>query len=288
MGVAGSKRGRLAAARATKAEPRRRPVEVGAAEAKAAPAVTKASGAGPAPAATALEALRQTPWLAAVPAAVLEQLTRHAILHRVPAGSLLFEQAEEPAFATFLIGGSVELLAVRGEEEMLVELVEPVDLMLLAAVLNRQPYLMRARVLDEARLLLVQVDVFRRAVGSDHALCLAMLACQAAQFRRQVKQAKNVRLRSAEERVGCYLLKLVQKAAPGAAVRLPLEKRLIASQLGMTRETFSRSLAVVARHGLRVDGEVVRADNLAAASARFPVDPLIDAPEAVSPLPMER
>ncbi|HKM63887.1 MAG TPA: helix-turn-helix domain-containing protein [Acidisphaera sp.] len=240
-----------------------------------------------APAAAPLDALRRTRWLGAVPRATLEHLGKQAVLHRVPAGSMLFDQAETPAFATFLIGGSVELLAVRGEDEILIELVEPVDLLLPAAVLSRQPYLLRARVLEEARLMLVAADTFRHAVAADHALCLAVLACQAAQFRRQVKQVKNVRLRSAEERVGCYLLRLTTTANAGEPVRLPLEKRLIASQLGMTRETFSRSLGVVAVHGLRVEGEWVLADDIDAARARFPTDPLIDGAEAVTPLPLQ-
>ncbi|MBV8523313.1 MAG: cyclic nucleotide-binding domain-containing protein, partial [Acetobacteraceae bacterium] len=185
----------------------------------------------------AREALAGVPWLAAVPVTTLDGLTGSAVLHRVPSGSILFEEAETPAFAQILVGGSVELLAMRGAEETLVEVVRAPDVLLPAAVLNRQPYLLSARVLDEARLLLIQAQVFRDAVATDHALCLAILACQAAQFRRQVKHAKNIRLRSAEERVGCYLLGLADPAPPRASFRLPLEKRLIASQLGMTRET---------------------------------------------------
>lgn len=230
------------------------------------------------------DAIGGIPWLLSVPAHTLDRLAEHAVLHRVPAGSLLFEQAETPAFAQFLIGGGVELLAVRGAEETLVELLRPVDLLIPAAVLNRQPYLLRARVLEEAHLLLVQAATFRDLVAADHALALAMLACQAAQFRRQVKQVKNLKLRSAEERVGCYLLRLAEAAAPGAAARLPLEKRLIASQLGMTRETFSRALATVAKHGLTVDGERIVLMDATAAQARFPADPLIDGCEAIVPL----
>src|SRR4051794_22257654 len=102
---------------------------------------------------------------------------------------------------------------------MLVELAASPDILLSAAVLNEQPYLLRARVLEEALLLLIAAEAFRVAVSSDHALCLALLALQAAQFRRQVKHAKNMRLRSAEERVGAYLLQV--GAQDG---RLPLEK----------------------------------------------------------------
>ena len=237
---------------------------------------------------TPREALRETPWLHSVPAATLDRLAGQSMLHRMPSGSVLFEQAETPAFALLLVEGSVELLAVRGAEETLVEFVRAPDLLLPAAVLNRQPYLLRARVLDGARLVMVQADAFRQAVASDHALCLAVLACQAAQFRRQIKHAKNLQLRSAEERIGCYMLALIENGDPGTPVRLPLEKRLIASQLGMTRETFSRTLAAVARHGLRVDGDLVVLEDAAVAHARFRFDPLLDGPEAISPLSVKR
>jgi len=235
-------------------------------------------------AATPREALAGIEWLSSIPAAAIDLLAKQALLHGMPAGSTLFEQSEAPAFALLLVGGTVELLAVRGTEERLVELVRAPDLLLPAAVLNRQPYLLRARVLSDARIVMIQADTFRDAVASDHALCLAILACLAAQFRRQIKHAKNLQLRSAEERVGSYLLKLAEDAPPGTPARLPLEKRLIASQLGITRETFSRTLAVVARHGLRVEGDVVHLENDTAARARFQLDPLIDGREPMTRL----
>ncbi|MFI4934080.1 MAG: helix-turn-helix domain-containing protein [Caulobacterales bacterium] len=233
------------------------------------------------------EAFHAAPWLAAVPGSVLEGLADQAVMHRVPVGSRLFEQAETPNFAQFLIAGSVELLAVRGAVETLVETVRPIDMILPAAVLTRQPYLVRGKVLEEATVVLVSGEVFRAAVGQDHALCLAVLACQAAQFRRQMRKAKAIRLRSAEERAGCYLLRLAENA-PGHTVKLPHEKRLIASQLGMTRETLSRALPVMARHGLRVEGDLLHVEDLAAARAAFPLDPLIDGAEAIVPLPLTR
>ncbi len=237
-------------------------------------------GAEPSPA----EALGRVPWLCHVPAATIERLARQAVLHRVPTGSILFEQSETPTFAQWLLGGAVELLGVDGSNEVAIETVLPFDLLLPAAVLNRQPYLARARVREEAYLALIHADAFRDAVASDHALCLAVLACQAAQFRRQVKLAKNLKLRSAEDRVGCYLLGLVERSGGAARIQLPMEKRRIAGQLGMTRETFSRTLAAISRHGLRVAGDTVTVTDAAALRARFRLDPLIDAPEPVEPI----
>lgn len=238
-----------------------------------------------APASTASEALGGTPWLQHVPVATLDRLAADAVLHRVPAGSVLFEQSETPGFAQLLLGGCVELVAVGEASEALIETVRPVDLLLPAAVLNRQPYLARARVLEDSHLILIRAEAFRDAVTADHALCLAVLACQAAQFRRQVKLAKNLNLRSAEERVGCYLLRLLQGTDLHTPVRLPVEKRRIAWQLGMTRETFSRILAVMSRYGLRISGDTLEITDAAALRARFRLDPLIDAPEPIMPLP---
>ena len=237
---------------------------------------------------TARTALGETPWLGGVPTATLDRLADLAVLHRVPSGSTLFEQAEIPSFAQLLVSGSVALLGVSGTAETLIELVRPIDLLLPAAVLNRQPFLARARVLEEAHLVLIQAEAFREAIATDHALCLAVLGCQAAQFRRQIKLAKNLKLRSAEERVGCYLLGLVQEAPPNVPVRLPMEKRLIAWQLGMTRETFSRILAVMEQYGLRVVGDMVEVVDAAPLRARFRLDPQIDGAEPIVPIPPRR
>lgn len=236
------------------------------------------------PDATAREALRSVPWLREVPRRTLNALAAEAMLHRVPAGSLVFEQAETPAFAQFLLAGSVELLGVRDEVETLIELLQPIDLVIPAAVVGNQPYLMRARVYDEAHLLLVRAEAFRQAMASDHALCRAVLGCLAAQFRRQVRVTKNLKLRSAEERVGCYLVALLQQDDRATTMRLPIEKRLIASQLGMTRETFSRALSGMTKFGMRVDGNILHVEDATAARARFPLDTLIDGAEPIFPL----
>jgi CRP/FNR family transcriptional regulator, transcriptional activator FtrB len=197
---------------------------------------------------------------------------------------MLFDQAETPTFGQILLSGSIELLGVRGQVETLVELLQPVDLVIPAAVITGQSYLMRARVHEEAQLVLIRADAFRDAVASDHPLCCAILGCLSVQFRRQVRHAKNLKLRSAEERVGCYLVSLFGQSNIDITIRLPIEKRLIASQLGMTRETFSRALSGMAKFGIVVHGDVMHIADSTAARARFPLDPLIDGREPIKPL----
>lgn len=234
----------------------------------------------------ALEALGAIDWLAGVARPTLERLAVQAMVIRMPRGAQIFEQAEVPAFAQFLLAGSIELLAVRGQEDTLIEIVRPVDMLLPAAVLGNLPYLVRARVGADATLLLIPADALRAAITADHGLCLAMLACQATQFRRQMKLAKAIRLRSAEERVGSFMLALAESLPGHREIRLPVEKRQIAARLGMNRETLSRALPSLAEHGLTIVGDRLRVDDLAAARAAFPFDPLIDGRDEIRPLPL--
>lgn len=94
-----------------------------------------------------------------------------------------------------------------------------------------------------------------------------------------VRQIKNLKLRSSTQRVGCYVLTLSRRQGAKSHVVLPHEKSLIASELGITRESFSRALAALQQDGITVRGDtiaIVDAERLAAACGP---DPLIDPDE---------
>ena len=148
-----------------------------------------------------------------------------------------------PTFQHVVLAGSVHLLGRSSAgREVLIEVVEPPDLIIPAAVVTGSPYLMRARVPEPSRLLLIHAGVFRRAVLREPLLAQEVIGSLAGQFRRLVRQIKNLKLRTGTERVGCYLLALSQRQGTPHRAILPYEKNLIASELGMTRESFSRAL----------------------------------------------
>jgi len=221
------------------------------------------------------------PVLAQLTSAERAELLAQSVQHRVPAGTILFDQGETPTFQQFLLRGAVHLYGRSVDQrEVLIEVVEAPDLIIPAAVLSNLPYLMQARVVEETTLLMIEANAFRAAVQSQPGLALALVGCLSGQFRRLVKQVKNLKLRSAVQRVGCYLMALATKQQTHQRVILPYEKNLIASQLGITRESFSRALAALQRLGaIEVQGEVVAIkDGLRLADACLP-DPLIDASE---------
>jgi CRP/FNR family transcriptional activator FtrB len=231
----------------------------------------------------ARQALDAIPWLAPVGAVTRQRLAEQSLIHRLPAGAMVFEQAETPAFALFLIAGSLKLVGVRGPAEAVIEAVRPFDMALPAAVVTGQPYLLRARVLEEAQILLVGAERFRAELARDNALCSAVLAHVSMQLRRQMRAAKSFRMRNAEERVAAYLGGLVLAAEGSAEIALTMDKSEIAAHLGMTRETFSRTLSGLAAQGVKVDGRKLRIADMAAFRARFPIDPFIDGADQAAP-----
>jgi len=228
--------------------------------------------------------LKALPLLRALPASSRAELLQNAVVHAVTSGTVLFEQGELPTFQHVILAGSVRLLGRSSAgREVLIEVVEPPELVIPAAVTTGSPYLMRARVPEPSRLLLIHADVFRGLVRREPLLAQEVISSLAAQFRRLVRQVKNLKLRNGTERVGCYLLLLSKRQGTPHRAILPYEKNLIASELGMTRESFSRALLALQAEGVTVQDETITirdAKRLANASG---LDPLIDGPESSLP-----
>jgi CRP/FNR family transcriptional regulator, transcriptional activator FtrB len=220
------------------------------------------------------------PLLRALPAASRDALLQNAVVHSVGAGTALFEQGETPNFQHIVLAGSVHLFGRSSQgREVLIETVTAPDLVIPAAVVTGLPYLMQGRVPEASRLLLIHAAAFRAAVSGDAALAQGVIAGLAGQFRRMVRQIKNLKLRSATERVGCYILALSQRQGTPDRAVLPYGKSLIASELGMTRESFSRALFALQRAGIAVQDETVAILDPRRLAAECRPDPSIDGPE---------
>ena len=139
---------------------------------------------------------------------------------------------------------------------------------------------MQARVPEPSRFLLIHSAVFRAAVAAEPALANAVIGSLAQQFRRMVRQIKNLKLRSSTQRVGCYVLALAQRQGTPDRAVLPYEKNLIASELGITRESFSRALSTLEKSGIRVKGQTISILDGARLATKCNLDPLIDETDA--------
>jgi len=209
--------------------------------------------------------------------AMRDGLLADAVQHGVARGTVLFEQGGAPTFQLIVLAGSVQLFgASSARREVLIEVVRAPDLIIPAAVVTGAPYLMQARVPERSRLLMIPAARFRDAVAADPTLAQAVIGSLAHQFRRMVRQVKNLKLRASTERVGCYILALSQRQGTPDRAKLPYGKHLIASELGITRESFSRALAALEAAGIEVRGDTILIRDAVRLSEKCRPDPLID------------
>jgi len=95
-------------------------------------------------------------------------------------------------------------------------------------------------------------------------------------------------LRPSLERLASWILHANADAGGTGKFTIPMEKRALASQLGMRPENLSRNLAELTRHGVKVSGRQVRIENLAALTRLAQPDPLIDDTEDAASEPIGR
>jgi CRP/FNR family transcriptional activator FtrB len=221
-----------------------------------------------------LTALRRAPAFAELDEAALGAVAREAELQEFASGATIWEQGTVPLHVQILLEGRVGLtVASETIGTTILDVVEPVDILFLAAVLMNAPTLMGARALSPSRMLLLPAESFRETLGRAPQLSMSMLASLSGQYRLMVRQIKDLKLRSAAQRLGCYLLGLARAQGGGELVRLPYDKRVLAAQLGATPEHLSRAFATLRAHGVDTRGSSVRITDPTALTAFAAPDP---------------
>jgi CRP/FNR family transcriptional activator FtrB len=120
------------------------------------------------------------------------------------------------------------------------------------------PYLMSATTVTPVRLLTLRAPALRALIRTEHDLSIALLGAMARDFRSMVRQVRDLRLRSAAQRLGCYLLALApDDTAREAKFRLPFDKSLLASRLNCRQDSLSRAFATLREFGVETHGSAV-------------------------------
>lgn len=226
------------------------------------------------------EAAARLPLFESLEPAYRQKLLCQALMQQAPAGTKLFDQGERPDFLHILIDGMVELRARdTAGHETVVEVVQPVDSFILAAVVTDAPYLMTAHTLARSRLLLLPAEHLRTELCREPTVALMLLGSLAGHYRSMVRQIKALKLRTATERIACFLLALAREQGETGRVTLPYSKRVVARQLGMTPENLSRAFAQLRERGVHMEGQGVRIDDTKALARYCHPDVLIDGVE---------
>jgi CRP/FNR family transcriptional regulator, transcriptional activator FtrB len=209
--------------------------------------------------ATLSDLLRLTPLFETLDDRLIDDLAAITREARLPEGTELCWQGTVPQHLHVLLEGRVALWATaQDDSRTAVEVVRPPGYFVLATVLTRLPYLMTAQTVSATHLLLIDVDGLHALLTREVGLANTLLRAEALNFRALVRQVQDLKLRTAAQRLGCYLLALTDDPlATTMKFRLPFDKRLLAARLGCRQENLSRAFGTLRSVGVETHGSLV-------------------------------
>jgi CRP-like cAMP-binding protein len=203
------------------------------------------------------------------------------VIRRVP----LFSGLPEPGLATLLAGATVqeagprEILFLQGDpadrfyavlegwvklyrqtpngDETVIGIVTRGETFAEAAMFGSGRFPVNAESVAPTRLVCMPARQVMAELRRDFDLTRNILAAMSRHLRDLVQQVEQLKSKSASQRVGNFLLLLIDDHSKPAPIQLPYDKLLIAARLGMTPETFSRALAKLRDLGVRSEGNAV-------------------------------
>lgn len=225
-----------------------------------------------------IDHVRTLPLFRGMDEARFDELVDGAMLQRFPAHVELIWEGDHPDFLHVVVEGLVELYSEREGDELGFSLLRPYSTFILAAVARDGPYLNSARTLSPSRVLMIPAAAVRLAIATDQAFAGAIVLELATAYRRILKELKDRKFRPTVERLANWLLREIEPDGAGGHLRLPFDKRKLASHIGTTPENLSRTFAALTAHGVEAHGRELTVRDVAALMAIAKPDPLIDDP----------
>ena len=190
-----------------------------------------------------------------------QALMRGAYVQNFPPQIELITEGDPSGFLHVILSGSVELFAGWNGRETSMATVRPISTFILAATIKNAPYLMSARTLEKSRVALIPSQDVRAIFDADPEFARSIVTELAMCYRSVVKNTKNIKLRTSQERLANYLLRHQKLTGDKVEFELFIEKRRLASLLGMTPENLSRALKSLNQYGVTVSGNRIAIEN---------------------------
>ena len=173
----------------------------------------------------------------------LEEILKHSHVSNYKKGLMLFLKGEKALNLYIVLKGWVKLFDSNIEgEELIIEMIGPEKIIVPGAVLLNSTLPVSARILKDSEILSIPATFIREYIKNNSNLTNNMLINLANQSDDLTYQLERITLKTAKERIGCFLLDLFLKNGKENSATLPYSKFLIASHLSMKPETFSRAL----------------------------------------------
>ncbi len=186
-------------------------------------------------------------------------LQREGRIQSVPKGHIIFMNEDDAARFYLIQRGWVKIFReTLGGEEAILDVLTAGSVFGETSIFENKAYAYGAEVIEDAVILSFPSHILENETAENIDFALSFLQHIS---RKNLAKDKEIELRSvqnAAQRIGCFLLRLCKTEQRSATLHLAWEKSLIAARLGMTPETFSRSLAKLQKEaGIHIKGPTI-------------------------------
>ncbi len=181
--------------------------------------------------------------------AVFDQL----VIEEAPKKTFLFSEGDSATCFYIVIRGwiSIYRLSVEGKRAN-IGLFGPGESFGEAAMFLSMRYPVNGEVVENARFARMEARAMRQVIEDDPAIAFALLGSMSKHLKILVDHLSSDRLLSSVQRVARFLINLHDSNGKADVVRLPCEKAVIASVLGLTPEALSRAFSSMRGIGVGV------------------------------------
>lgn len=197
--------------------------------------------------------LRQSRLFGSVPSDDLAVIADGSTLRSLQKGEMLFREGEKSEGFYVMQTGAVSIfrLAPDGREQIIC-IFRPPESFAEVTLATVESYPANAIALEPSQVIIVNRSRFRDLIRRQPELALHMLGSMSIHLKHLVQSLQDIKGRQIEHRLAEYLLRQSPAASIGCpvVVELPVTKKVLAGQLGVTSETLSRTLARFRAEGL--------------------------------------
>lgn len=200
-----------------------------------------------------LTRLSSNPWFATLPAAVRARMVAQADSVRLRPGEMLFRQGDPPSGLYALAGGTLKMSSLRADgREAILAMIDAGTWFGEISLIDGQPRTHDATAIGEVEVLLLPRAVFD-ALMQEAPFARAIAALLAGRIRLLYGIVEDAALRSTQASIARRLLLLSRAdgaGLPQRRVRVPVSQEGLAMMLGISRQTLSKQLRLLANDGI--------------------------------------
>ncbi|MFA5593382.1 MAG: cyclic nucleotide-binding domain-containing protein [Micavibrio sp.] len=190
----------------------------------------------------------------------LQKILAHSVMQEHETAKILVQQGDAPEGIYLIIEGSAKTLRLNEEGgEATIRMLGAGDTCMEAVLFMGGPSPISVQTLSKCKLLMIPEKIVRGHVLADAKFAVNILRIVTRHYKNAMHQIDAMQIKSPLQRVGYYFLtKHLEAGHEDLQFTLPFKKQIIANYLGMTPETFSRTLRQMKAIGVSVEDDMIR------------------------------